>query len=124
MSTLTTRFEKNLLADTNDLAVVVEDVAQLDGLERGEIAAAAEAARERGLDGKYLITLVLPTGHPVLASLTDRALRERIMTASRSRGSQGGEHDNRALVLEIARLRAERANLLGFPTHAAVGHRR
>lgn len=117
LSTLTTRFEKNLLADTNDLAVLVTDAAELDGLGAGEISAAAEAARERGLDG-YLITLVLPTGHPYLASLTDRALRERIMAASRSRGSRGNEWDNRELVLEITRVRAQRAALLGFRTHA------
>ncbi len=120
LSGLTTRFEKNLLADTNDLAVVIEDAAELDGLAAEEISAAAEAASQRGLDGKYLITLVLPTGHPYLASLTDRSVRERIMTASRSRGSRGGEHDNRELVLEIARLRAERARLLGFGNHAAA----
>jgi peptidyl-dipeptidase Dcp len=120
LSTLTTRFEKNLLADTNELAVVIDDAAELDGLGDGEISAAAEAAKERGLEGKYLITLVLPTGHPFLSSLTNRDVRERIMTASRSRGSRGGENDNREIVLEITRLRAERARLLGLPTHAAV----
>ncbi len=119
LSTLTTRFEKNLLADTNDLAVVVDDVAELDGLAEGEISAAAEAARERGLDGKYVITLVLPTGHPFLAGLSNRGVRERLMTASRSRGIRGGDNDNRDLVLEITRLRAQRARLLGFDTHAA-----
>ena len=119
LSTLTTRFEKNLLADTNDLAVVIDDIADLDGLPVDDIAAAAEAARGRGLDGKWVITLVLPTGHPYLSQLTTRAVRERIMTASRSRGSRGNEHDNGALVLEIARLRAERAALLGFASHAA-----
>jgi len=119
LSTLTTRFEKNLLADTNDLAVVVDDPAELDGLSPEEISATAEAAKERGLEGKHLISLVLPTGHPYLASLKNRELRERIMTASRSRGSRGGENDNRELVLEITRLRAERARLLGFENHAA-----
>jgi peptidyl-dipeptidase Dcp len=119
LSTLTTRFEKNLLADTNELAVVIDDVAELDGLGAGEISAAAEAARERGLDGKYLVTLVLPTGHPYLDALTDREVRRRIMAASRARGSRGGENDNRELVLEITRLRAERARLLGFENHAA-----
>ncbi|RFA22386.1 M3 family metallopeptidase [Subtercola boreus] len=119
LSSLTTRFEKNLLADTNALAVVVDDVAELDGLDAGQISAAAGAARERGLAGMFVITLVLPTGHPYLASLTHRDLRERIMTASRSRGCRGGEHDNRALVLEITRLRAQRAGLLGFESHAA-----
>lgn len=118
LSSLTTRFEKNLLADTNDLAVVFDDAAELDGLSAGELSAAAEAAKERGLEGKFLVTLVLPTGHPFLADLTRREVRQRIMEASRARGSRGGEHDNRELVLEIARLRAERARLLGFDTHA------
>ncbi|HMM82937.1 MAG TPA: M3 family metallopeptidase [Terrimesophilobacter sp.] len=118
LSTLTTRFEKNLLADTNDLAVIFDDVAELDGLGAGEISAAVEAAKERGLDGKYLVTLVLPTGHPYLANLTRRDVRERILAASRSRGNRGGDHDNTALVLEITKLRAERARLLGFDTHA------
>lgn len=119
LSTLTTRFEKNLLADTNELAVVIDDATELDGLEPGEISAAAEAARERGLEGKYLVTLVLPTGHPWLASLTNRDVRRRIMEASRSRGSHGGANDNTALVIEITALRAERARLLGFASHAA-----
>ena len=119
LSTLTTRFEKNLLADTNDLALVFDDESELDGLTSGELSAAAAAAAERGLDGKYLVTLVLPTGHPYLSQLTNRSVRERLMTASRSRGSRGGEHDNRELVLRISHLRAERARLLGFDNHAA-----
>jgi peptidyl-dipeptidase Dcp len=119
LSTLTTRFEKNLLADTNESAVVFDDASELDGLGDGEVSAAAEAAKERGLDGKYVVTLVLPTGHPYLASLSNRDVRERIMAASRSRGIHGGDHDNRQLVLDITRLRAERARLLGFDSHAA-----
>ncbi len=119
LSTLTTRFEKNLLADTNDLAVVIDDVSELEGLEPGEISAAAEAAKERGLEGKYLVTLVLPTGHPFLSALTNREVRARIMAASRARGGRGGEWDNSELVLEITRLRSERAQLLGFDSHAA-----
>ncbi len=119
LSTLTTRFEKNLLADTNDLALVFDSAEELDGLSDGELAAAAEAAKERGLDGRYLVTLVLFTGHPYLASLTNRDVRRRILEASRSRGSRGNEHDNRALVLEITAVRAERAALLGFESHAA-----
>ena len=119
LSTLTTRFEKNLLADTNELALVIDDPTELDGLTSGEVSAAAAAATERGLDGKHLITLVLPTAHPYLASLTNREVRERLLTASVSRGIRGGAHDNRELVLEISRLRAERARLLGFDSHAA-----
>ncbi|TFC43632.1 M3 family peptidase [Cryobacterium sp. TmT2-59] len=120
LSTATTRFEKNLLADTNDLALVLENVAELDGLTAGQISAAAEAATERGLPGRYVITLVLPTGHPYLAQLTNRGVRERLLAASRSRGIRGGDHDNRELVLSIARLRAERDRLLGFDSHAAA----
>ena len=119
LSTHTTRFEKNLLADTNDLAVVIDDVADLDGLGEGEISAAAEAAKDRGLPGKFVLTLVLPTSHPYLASLTNGSVRERLLTASRARGIRGGAHDNRELVLEITRLRAQRARLLGFASHAA-----
>ncbi|MBX9470669.1 M3 family metallopeptidase [Microcella sp.] len=119
LSTLTTKFEKNLLADTNELAVVIDDAADLDGLSPGEISAAAQAAADRGLEGKCLITLVLPTGHPWLESLTNREVRDRIMAASRARGSRGGEHDNREVLLEIVQLRAERAALLGFDNHAA-----
>lgn len=119
LSTLETAFEKNLLADTNELAIVIDDPQELDGLSPGEISAAAQAAADRGLDGKYLVTLVLPTGHPWLESLTNRSVREQIMAASRARGSREGDHDNRPVLLEIVRLRAERAALLGFDSHAA-----
>ncbi|NYD66215.1 M3 family metallopeptidase [Agromyces atrinae] len=118
LSSLTTRFEKNLLADTNELAVHVLDAAELEGLSSGELSAAAGAATERGLDG-YLVSLVLFTGHPYLASLRRPETRDRLLAASRARGIHGGEHDNRELVLEIVRLRADRARLLGFESHAA-----
>lgn len=120
LSTLTTTFEKNLLADTNDLAVVFDDAAELDGLSEGELSAAAQAATERGLDGRYVVTLTLYTGHPYLASLTDRESRRRLLEASRARGTRGNAHDNRETLREIVRLRAERAALLGYPSHAAA----
>ena len=119
ISTLTTRFEKNLLADTNELAVHITDESELSGLDAGELSAAAQAAKDRDLDG-WLITLVLPTGHPYLSSLTHRPTRQAVMTASRARGSRGGDNDNREVLLDIVRLRAQRAALLGFPSHAAV----
>ena len=99
--------------------MLIQDVAELDGLEPGEISAALEAAKERGLDGGYLITLILPTGQPALSSLTNRDVRKRIFDASRARGIRGGDWDTTQLVLEIAKLRAERAQLLGFASHAA-----
>ncbi|WP_405217486.1 M3 family metallopeptidase [Agrococcus sp. Ld7] len=118
IATLTTRFDKHLQADTNDLAVVIHDVAELDGLSDGEIQAAAAAAAERGLDGRWLITLPLFTGHPLLASLTNRDVRRRVLAASLARGTRGNAHDNRETVLELTAARAERAKLLGFATHA------
>jgi len=117
LSTLTTRFGQNLLKATEAAAVVVDDVAELDGLSGDAIAAAAAAAADRGLSGKYLITLVLPTGQPLLKVLRNRDVRRRLFQASLHR-AEGGEHDNRPLVLQIARLRARRARLLGFATHA------
>lgn len=119
LSTLTTTFEKNLLADTNDLAVVFDDVAELEGLTEGELSAASRAAADRGLEGKFVVTLTLFTGHPYLSSLTDRESRRRIMVASQSRGSRGNANDNTGVLREIVRLRAERAQLLGYDSHAA-----
>jgi len=119
LSTLTTTFEKNLLRDTNELAVVFDDAAELDGLAEGELSAAAQAAADRGLEGRWVVTLTLFTGHPYLSSLTNRASRKRILDASRARGSRDGENDNRAVLREIVKLRAERAGLLGYDSHAA-----
>ncbi|WP_298942309.1 M3 family metallopeptidase [uncultured Microbacterium sp.] len=119
LSILTTTFEKNLLADTNDLAVVFDTADELDGLTAGELSAAAQNAADRGLPGRYVVTLTLFTGHPYLSTLTRRESRERLLTASRSRGSRGNENDNREVLRTIVRLRAERAALLGFDSHAA-----
>jgi len=83
------------------------------------VAAAARAATERGHDGAHLLPLALPTEQPVLASLADRELRERVHRASTARGARGGAHDTRDLVRRIAALRAERARLLGHPHHAS-----
>ncbi len=113
LSSLATTFQQNLLADANARAVTVDDVAELDGLSPDAIQGLRETARERGLDGKHLITLVLPTGQPALAELTNRELRERIYRASTGRGA-----DNAELITEIAELRAERAKLLGYANHA------
>ena len=84
-STLGTTFRNNLQADTNDLAVSVKTAEELAGMPTDAIAAAADSAKARGLDG-YLITLVLPSRQPALSVLTDRALRERLHRAAVSRG--------------------------------------
>jgi len=117
LAKVTTRFGQNLLAATEAAVVVVDDVAELDGLSDDAIGAAAAAAADRGLAGKYVITLVLPTGQPLLKVLRNRDARRRLFDASVHR-AEGGEHDNRPVLLEIATLRAQRARLLGFATHA------
>jgi len=116
---LTTEFRNKVLADTNASAVVVDDKAQLEGLTEGDIAAAADLAKERGLSGKYVIRLQNTTRQPIVISMKNRALRERVLKASAERGSHGGENDTRALVTRLAQLRAQKAKLLGFPTYAA-----
>lgn len=120
MSSLTTQFQENLLAITRERSVLVEDEAELAGLSRDRIAAAREAAEERGREGKYLFTITNTTRQPILTSLDDRGLRQRVWEASAYRGiGQDGGIDNRPLILELVRLRAERAELLGYPNWAA-----
>lgn len=119
LATLATTFSQNVLKDINASAVVVEDRVQLTGLSDNQIAAAAEAAKARGLDGKYVLALVNTTGQPSEAALDDRALRQRLHELSIVRGSHGGEFDNRQIVIQLSALRAERARLLGYPNHAA-----
>ena len=114
LSALTAKFRANLHEETAQLAVRVSKAAELDGLPERMTEAAARAA---GGDG-FLLKLGLPTAQPALEHLHDRALRERLWRASAARGRRGGEHDNRATVAEIAALRAERAGLLGFGSHA------
>jgi peptidyl-dipeptidase Dcp len=118
LSTLTTRFRQNVLKATADGAVVVDNVADLDGLTPVQIGAAAQAAADRGLAGKWVIPLQNTTQQPSLASLTNRAVRERIYRASVSRGLDGAT-DNRGVITQMVQLRAERAALLGYPDHAA-----
>ncbi|WP_180708068.1 M3 family metallopeptidase [Xanthomonas euroxanthea] len=119
LANLGTTFSQNVLAEVNAAAVVVDDVKQLDGLSEEQIAAAAEAAKARKLDGKYVIALLNTTGQPPLTQLKNRELRKKIYDASVSRGSHGGQYDNTALVSRIMKLRADKAKLLGFPTYAA-----
>ncbi|NEK85508.1 M3 family metallopeptidase [Blastococcus saxobsidens] len=116
LSELSTTFGQNLQLATEAAAVHVADAPELAGLGEEEVAAAARAATDRGLDG-YLLTLVLPTGQPVLSKLRNRELRRRVFEASAGRASSGA-HDNGPVAERIARVRAERARLLGFGTHA------
>ncbi len=118
LSGLETKFGTNLLNDTNDLGVFVDDVAELDGLDENQIAACAAAAKDRDQEGKYFVAMVNFTGNPALANLTHRGLREKIMKASLLKGARANENDNRPVLLEIVKLRAQRAELFGVKTHA------
>jgi peptidyl-dipeptidase Dcp len=118
LSSLSTRFQQNLLKATNAAAVVVSRRAELAGLPESAINAAAEAAKARGMDGQWLISLQNTSGQPALAQLENRALRERLYWASVERANSG-EFDNTGVLVRMAQLRAERARLLGYEHHAA-----
>ena len=118
LSTLETLFSKNVLADTNDLAVLVDSAEELDGLSENQIAAAKAAAQDRGHDDKWLIGMVNFTGNPVLDALTNRELRKKIMEDSKLKANRANENDNKPVLLKMVKLRAERARLFGKETHA------
>ncbi|MHC9085296.1 M3 family metallopeptidase [Luteimonas sp. RIT-PG2_3] len=115
---LNTRFTDFVLAEVNDSALVVDTVAELDGLSEGQIASAAEAAKSRGQEGKYAITLLNTTGQPPLPQLNNRSTRERLHKASVARGSRGNQYDTTGIVSQMLKLRDERAKLLGYQNHA------
>jgi len=118
LAELDTKFSQQLLADTNDLGVFVDTAEELDGLSENEIAGAAALAKDKGQEGKYFLAMVNFTGNPMLASLTNRSLREKIMKNSMVKGGRDGANDNRPILLEMAKLRAEKAKLFGFDSHA------
>lgn len=117
-STLTNEFSQRLLRLTKDIAIVVDNKEQLAGLSDSEITSAANDAKAAGHDGKYLINITNTTRQPVLASLENRELRQRIWEASANRGLKG-ENETASLVSRLAQLRAERAALLGYENWAS-----
>lgn len=116
LSTLETSFEHKLMAATREGALVVDDRAQLAGLSDVAIASAAAAAQERKLPGKFVLALQNTTQQPLLADLTDRVTRQRLFEAKWSSAEKGDANDTRALVGELAQLRAQKAALLGYDT--------
>lgn len=119
ISSLTTEFQEKLLEMTRERAVVVEDEAMLDGLSSDRIASAKELAEEQGHEDSYLINISNTTRHPLLSSLNNREMRKRLWEASAYRGlGENDGIDTRPIILELAELRAERANLLGYDTYA------
>jgi peptidyl-dipeptidase Dcp len=118
-SKLTNDFRNRVLNDTNASALIIEEKAQLDGLTAADVAAAAEKGKERGADGKWVLTLQNTTQQPEQTFLRNRAVRERLFKASIERGNHGGENDTTAIVTRLAQLRAQRARILGYPSFAA-----
>ena len=118
LSSLQTSFAKNLLADTNDLAVFVDDVQLLEGLSANQIAACKAAAEARGKNDSWMIAMVNFTGHPLLRSMKNRSLREKVMRNSLMKGARSNANDTRKTLLRMVELRTERAKLFGLNCHA------
>ncbi len=116
---LTTEFRDHVRKDTEASEVVVSNKAELAGMSAEDIDAAAARAKELKLEGKWVISLQNTTQQPSLSTIKNRALRTRLFEASVKRGNHGGPNDTTAIVTRLARLRADRAKLLGFPTYAA-----
>lgn len=116
-SSLEAEFDKRVLADTNDLVVVVQTSEELLGLSEVEIQSAKAAAEERGLEG-YALPLLNYSGHPLLAKLENRELRRELMQRTLSRSSRGNQNDTSELVKELLELRREKAKLFGYTNFA------
>lgn len=119
LASLQTVFSQNVLNEVNNKAIVVDNVDELAGLSDAQIAAAKQAADDRDLNGKYVLALLNTSQQPTMSQLKNRKLRERILNVSLGRGNSGGEFDNRAVLTKVMKLRAERAQLLGYSNHAA-----
>jgi peptidyl-dipeptidase Dcp len=119
LSKLSTDFSNKLLAGTKAGALVVDNKAALAGLSDAEIQTAAEAAKQRGLTGKWVIPLRNTTQQPAQAELTNRSTRQKLFELSTMRTSRGDSNDTKGTLRRMAELRAEKAQLLGYPTWAA-----
>jgi peptidyl-dipeptidase Dcp len=117
-ATLETDFQQKLIAGTKAGALVLDTKAELAGLTDDEIATAAHAAEARGLKGKYVIPLQNTTQQPMLQSLADRSVRQKLYDNSWNRSEKGDANDTRAIISRLAQLRAEKAKLLGYKTYA------
>jgi peptidyl-dipeptidase Dcp len=119
LAKLGTQFDQRLIAERNASAIVVDTREELEGLSDEQIDAAADTAKQRKLEGKYVLTILNTTGQPPAAQLHNRMVREKLLNASMARGSRGNEYDETAIVAQVVKLRAQKAKLLGYPTYAA-----
>ncbi|HDR2791784.1 MULTISPECIES: peptidyl-dipeptidase Dcp [Enterobacter] len=118
-ASLTSQFNQRLLAADKTGGLVVDYVHQLEGLSADEIATAAQAAAEKGLNDRWLIPLLNTTQQPALSALENRQTRENLFKAGWLRTQKGDENDTRELILRLAALRARQAHLLGFESYAS-----
>jgi len=118
LSVLSLKFGENILAEENTYELVIDNQADLAGLSDNDIQTAAETAKERKHEGKWVFTLHKPSLIPFLTYADRRDLREKIYRAYCERGNNGGEYDNKEVLTEEATLRAKRAKLLGYKSHA------
>lgn len=119
LSVLTTQFGQNLLAETNAYELVVDKKEDLTGLPEGLISAAADVAKAKGKEGKWVFTLSNPSVMPFLQYAENRELRKNIWDAYQKRGNNDNESDNKQILVKIANFRLEKAKLLGYNSHAA-----
>ena len=120
LATLSTQFTSKLLEARKKGAVLINDVKELDGLSADEIAAAATDAKNAGQEGKYLLTLLNTTQQPLLQNLKNRATREKLFKASWFRAEKGDENDTRATLEKMAKLRMDKAHLMGKSSYAEL----
>ncbi|KGJ92442.1 M3 family metallopeptidase [Thalassotalea sp. ND16A] len=118
ISALSIQFGENLLNETNDFELVIDNEKQLDGLPESIVAAAAATATARGHDGKWVFTTHRPSFYPFVTYSTNRKLREQLFYAYTHRGDNDNANDNKAIAAEMASLRYQRAQVLGYKTHA------
>jgi len=118
LSSLGIKFGDNLLRETNSYRLVIDNESDLKGLPPSVVAAGADAAKAAGLAGKWVYTLQAPSIWPFLQYADSRQLRKQILEAYTTRDDRGDEYDNKANVARQAALRAERAQLLGYKSHA------
>ncbi len=119
-ATLEAKFTNQLLAATRAGALVVSDKAELAGLSDAELDAAASAAKTAKLPGKWMISLKNTTQQPLLKSLTNRATRQKLYEASWNRAEKNDSNDTRATISRLAKIRADKAKLIGFPNYASL----
>jgi peptidyl-dipeptidase Dcp len=115
---LFTAFSQNVLSDENDRYILIESEADLSGLPEAQVDAAAAEGQSRGYEGQWAIANTRSAMEPFLTYADDRDLRRQAFELFANRGDFGDENDNNAIITEILKLRAERANLLGYETHA------